>query len=683
MRGYKKILLILVVCFAFSFSFASADTFTFNSDINKTVVEGESKADFFRVNVNTPGILSSITSNSPLKSYMVTGNDFGKLIMGSSDHPYVKSSTEMLYIGGANYQDDPNTPVDAPIITINGEDVGIGTTGPDTKLEIEGALGGDGLHLDSSSGAGVLIDRGAADNHNRLVFQTAGVTEWILGNAGENNANLYLYEDDNVPRITFEEGGFVGIGNTDPSEMLEVSGNIKLEKLIATSAEIDGTLGVTGNVNFDEYLEVTKGITIGAPVSDDSRLYIFNNFDGPAKSLDLYYDGSWGTAEYATDYRFIKASSTEGGNIFEVNGYGVGIGFAPPGYASSDALYINGNVAIGTVTTEAKLHIDSGSGAQNIRLAGSEIADNYDGMLHLRSGGSIVTFDGDDNIGVGTDGPQAKLDVRGNVVLESGTNPVVYTGTGAAEEELNRYLLLLNTPAYTTASGLKAGGVLIADDYGYGNPGKNDLIVKGNVEVGGTITASILNTPTMSFGNIELFEWSTPSGKSWSCRKSCKSTDYHNTWTGNCVSAFKSTGEPVSCGRRSGSNDLICLCSRVIEGECTPNSYFEVSIGEDGTEKFKEIGNINNYLNGYCYYESIPEIEDNCGNSGSFTGTKATEVACASKGANEPCGQGYSLNGCTCRGMTGRRNNCEAQGYGAGATCQGSGTSYSCVAASS
>jgi len=34
---------------------------------------------------------------------------------------------------------------------------------------------------------------------------------------------------------------------------------------------------------------------------------------------------------------------------------------------------------------------------------------------------------------------------------------------------------------------LKAGGILVADSYSFANPGKNDLIVKGNVSVGGGI----------------------------------------------------------------------------------------------------------------------------------------------------------------------------------------------------
>lgn len=100
------------------------------------------------------------------------------------------------------------------------------------------------------------------------------------------------------------------------------------------------------------------------------------------------------------------------------------------------------------------------------------------GQWVTQGSGTTTTY----NVGIGTSNPTAALDVRGNVVLETTGNPHLYTGTGAGE--LNRYLFVLNSPGLTSASGLKAGGVLVSDDYGFANPAKNNLIVKGNVGIG-------------------------------------------------------------------------------------------------------------------------------------------------------------------------------------------------------
>jgi hypothetical protein len=94
---------------------------------------------------------------------------------------------------------------------------------------------------------------------------------------------------------------------------------------------------------------------------------------------------------------------------------------------------------------------------------------------------SNVYFTGG-NAGIGTNTPTARLDVRGNLTLDAGSSPVLFTGT--ASSELSRYLNLINSPTSPSASGLKAGGILVSDSYSYANPGKNDLIVKGNVGIG-------------------------------------------------------------------------------------------------------------------------------------------------------------------------------------------------------
>jgi len=52
-------------------------------------------------------------------------------------------------------------------------------------------------------------------------------------------------------------------------------------------------------------------------------------------------------------------------------------------------------------------------GPSNLSLWGSRIGDVGNGVLFIRSGGSVVAFDGGDNVGINTSAPQAPLDVSG------------------------------------------------------------------------------------------------------------------------------------------------------------------------------------------------------------------------------------------------------------------------------
>jgi hypothetical protein len=190
------------------------------------------------------------------------------------------------------------------------------------------------------------------------------------------------------------------------------------------------------------------------------------------------------------------------------------------GVFNGKTIFINGAVGIGTKTpyANAKLHISGGDivfealgGAQpTIYMStGSSEAGKYLSLINstttgytsasgLKAGGILVADaynyanPGKNDVvvkgtmAIGTNDPQAKLHVSGgHMILDvPNSNPTIFTGTGTTD--LNKYLTLINSPDANAgyASGLKAGGILISDSYAYANPGKNDLIVKGNVGIG-------------------------------------------------------------------------------------------------------------------------------------------------------------------------------------------------------
>ena len=70
----------------------------------------------------------------------------------------------------------------------------------------------------------------------------------------------------------------------------------------------------------------------------------------------------------------------------------------------------------------------------------------------------------------------------GGMMLETGADAFLYTSSTVGEK--NRFMMFLNSPQTSSASGVKAGGILCSDSYDYANPGKNNMVVKGNLAVG-------------------------------------------------------------------------------------------------------------------------------------------------------------------------------------------------------
>jgi len=110
-------------------------------------------------------------------------------------------------------------------------DVGIGTDSPDQPLTVGGNLGGYGLHVDSSTGAGIELDRGASTNAHSVLFQTAGTDDWAITNYNDGDALCIKdggYNGTEIARFT-PTGLIVG-GTTafsDPEEVaLTVVGNL-------------------------------------------------------------------------------------------------------------------------------------------------------------------------------------------------------------------------------------------------------------------------------------------------------------------------------------------------------------------------------------------------------------------------------------------------------------------------
>jgi hypothetical protein len=262
----------------------------------------------------------------------------------------------------------------------------------------------------------------------------------------------------------FESGGRIGLGTTAPAQSLHVLGASSRLRLHSTGGSSLTATEYVNNVGRVWHAGVAGSTVAGV----GSKFFVRDN--------------------NANQYRIVIDTA---GNF--------GIGTLTP----ASRLTVNGGVQIlgsgngikfpdGSIQTKATSGTINGTGAAN-RLAKFTGPNSF-------GNSSITEVSG--NVGIGTAAPLTALEVRGSLTIEAGGSPELYTSVAGSEQ--NRYLQLVNSLSVRSASGLKAGGVLVSDNYGYAYPGKNDLIVKGSVGIGTTDPIARLGVVTQSGTGVRI-----------------------------------------------------------------------------------------------------------------------------------------------------------------------------------
>ena len=278
----------------------------------------------------------------------------------------------------------------------NAGNVGIGTTSPAVKLEIQTATSSDtsveGLRIYNAgggNGAGVKIGLGVGTAYSEKGYIR---TDIVSGGAGR----MFLGVNGGDV-ITINNSSNVGIGTTSPNEKLEVAGNIRLQNF--------GRLYLWRDNN-SNYLD-------------------YNNWITNTGATQTIQNGGVGgiTFKTLTDTRMFISSS---GNV--------GIGTTSPG----EKLHVVGAIKTSRTTgatentfiySQATAKWGSSTYPGIIESVGNNsflIGSSQNTPLHLvRSGTIALTIGTGGNVGIGTTGPASNLHVVGNVQIEGGSTSVV------------------------------------------------------------------------------------------------------------------------------------------------------------------------------------------------------------------------------------------------------------------
>ncbi len=384
-------------------------------------------------------------------------------------------------------------------ITSNGN-VGIGTTSPGSKLEVNGSIdaGGDGYLINGMGWA----------------LENSGVLTLGDWDGQEFSTRIMDNNSSEVLRVT---DGKVGIGVTGPSFKLDLGDSTDSNNMFRLNGNFSDVLfsgnvsAPTGGVGLWNFINTgtnaTKRFYVQDANNSDSRLTF--DFKGNGGAIDILAGTSSGNVgigttspdsllnlEGAKNTSIITLGSTTNNsswsvgdkigaiNFYSADGSGAGAGVKASisyeveagttgstnsmifrsagtgaGTNNTERMRIDsaGNVGIGTTSPSAKLEINDASAPKMRFGRGSSYYwdighTSSDFQIQSQTGGTIMHLNYDGNVGIGTTSPTEKLDVAG--IIQSNLNGFQIDTGSYGDIRLRAFYGALNTSATLYVGGV-------------------------------------------------------------------------------------------------------------------------------------------------------------------------------------------------------------------------------------
>jgi hypothetical protein len=248
--------------------------------------------------------------------------------------------------------------------------VGIGTTSPAAKLQVDGNI------LGNNNGSNVFSINSAGANYGFILNNSANTFSLGYGPSLSTVGTSVL---------TWNSSGNVGIGTTNPAYKLDVVDSGRFGSSAKTIIGSDGSYSGYGAIGF------------GGTENGYNRIF---GYDGSS-------DGIYIAATYNKGIQF-WTDGTQTRMIIRYDGY-VGIGTTNPGTKLEVAGPLGGTVGVGGSTLRL-VNTDTGNAAS---ITAGITGLTNDGMQFSTDGTVRMIVASGGNVGIGTTSPGYKLDVNG------------------------------------------------------------------------------------------------------------------------------------------------------------------------------------------------------------------------------------------------------------------------------
>ena len=501
----------------------------------------------------------STTAGSTSGFYgLVSNGAAGFALYGDSavtaDSPY--NVHLRAYQGSASLQFHSGNSATPQMLLSSGGNLGIGTTNPGTKLDVQGSIrsstGNAGYYadfiaqensllpfkLDVQGGTVLSYGDGTADN--------GGVVFLNAYKAGGTNRGIALQYAGST-KLYVSSSGNVGIGTTAPIFTLDVAGAIRSQTgvlyLTDSNTRIEDSSDMLQLIGSSGLKLRTNNGTWGERLRVDSSGNVGIGTTAPTYKLDVYgtiaghSELILGGIEHGAGmgYGLISGKDSSGNTQFRVTASG--------NYGSNSYFNANGgNVGIGTTAPSSVLDIDTSSNTTGLRLRGLAEAVEI-GDIYMNAGGAMIlsTLNGTGSTGY--------VDIRGEDDLyglilrdSSGVNSTVFSNfyvNDAATDYLN---INVNTSNATAGLVVQAGG-----NVGIGTTGPGyKLSVSTATQYGG------INLTNGTNSIVELVGWGAGNDNGTILLKNSGTANVFLTASGN---SYINTGN-VGIGTTSPSTKL-------------------------------------------------------------------------------------------------------------------------------